>query len=44
MTHEEAAKAKKSLAEICTDIGCSKLSARCPGDPACAIIRKVVLK
>lgn len=29
-----------TLAAMCARIGCAGLSARCPGDPACAILRK----
>ena len=39
ITREQA---KKELSEICTMIGCSGMNKRCPGDPLCSIIRKVV--
>lgn len=30
------------LKEICEDIGCSGMTSKCPGDPSCSILRKIV--
>jgi hypothetical protein len=33
-----------NLSEICKEIGCSGVSKKCPGNPLCDILRKIVLK
>jgi hypothetical protein len=43
MDGREAQSLKSELGEICREIGCSGLNGECPGNPACEIIRKIVL-
>ena len=41
MNDQERADAKAELAQICYELGCSKLSSACPGNPYCKIIRGI---
>lgn len=42
MTDEEREAAKRELAQICYELGCSGLSPDyCPGDPHCNVLRKI---
>ena len=41
MNDQERADAKAELSQVCYELGCSKLSSACPGDPYCQIIRRL---
>jgi len=35
---------KNALSEICFNLGCSGLDKKCPGNPRCDILRKIIKK